>query len=66
LLVIGASVFERETPPGRLHQFAWASVATLIGARRVGDAGLVGSGGALAAGWWSPAVVAAGESRRWP
>ena len=30
LLVIGVSVFERETPPARLHRFAWLSVAALI------------------------------------
>lgn len=29
LLGLGLAVFERETPPGRLNQFAWASVATL-------------------------------------
>lgn len=30
LVVIGAGVFERETPPARLHRFAWASGAALV------------------------------------
>jgi arylsulfatase A-like enzyme len=46
LLGIGAAVFERETPPARLHRFAWLSgVALVVGAG-------VGRGVAAAVSRW--------------